>query len=60
MSHDDDTFCDLMGVQPGNWVSDEMSSQNIFTSYFITETTIRGLALVSRQSIHIEVLTNFR
>lgn len=49
-----------MNVLPGNRVSDAITSQNIFTSYFITEMTLSSWAVVSRQSVHTDSLTNFR
>lgn len=56
----DDIFYTLMNVLLGNRESDAITSQNIVTSYFITEMTLSSWALVSRHSICIESLTNFR
>jgi len=60
MSCDNDIFYTLMNVLLGNRVSDEITSQNIVTSYFITEMTLSSWTLVSRHSICTESLTNFR
>jgi len=47
MSCDNDIFYTLMNVLPGNRLSDAIISQNILTSYFITEMTLSSWALVA-------------
>jgi len=51
MSCDNDIFYTLMG----NRVSDAITSQNILTSYFITEMTLSSWALVVRHSVCTEL-----
>jgi hypothetical protein len=60
MSCDNDIFCTLMNVLPVNRVPDAITSQNILTSYFITEMTLSSWALVSRHSVRTESLMNLR